>query len=337
MLVFSAVLCGANDWNEIEDFGWEQLEWLRTIGKFNNKIPSHDTLNRVFSAIDPDEFGSCFSQWISKARQATKHEVVAIDGKRICNSHWGTDTKTAIHMVSAFATENGLCLGQVSTHTKSNEITAIPTLLSLLELKDCIVTIDAMGCQTKIASKILNSGADYILAVKGNQPALEEGILDTLRFEKAIDVNEHLDFGHGRIETRKCSVYDNLKHIEHCGHWEQLKTIIKIDATRTIKATGKTTNETRYYISNIEAKAEMFNYWIRNHWRIENNLHWNLDVIFGEDYSRKRQGNAAQNFNTVLKIALSMLTKDLSWNASNKRKRNKAALNIKYREKLMNI
>ena len=317
--------------------GGNQLEWLKTIGNFTNKVPSHDTINRVFSAINSDEFSSCFSKWVLKTKQVTKREVIAIDGKRICNSYWGTDTKTAIHMVSAFATENRLCLGQVSTQTKSNEITAIPSLLSLLELKDCIVTIDAMGCQTKIASEILKSGADYILAVKGNQSLLEEGILDTFRFEDAIDVNEHLDFGHGRIETRKCSVYNNLEYIERRNDWEQLKTIIKIDSTRTQKTTGVTTIETRYYISNIEAKADKFNEWIRRHWAIENNLHWNLDVIFGEDYSRKRQGNAAQNFNTVLKIALTMLTKDKSWKVSNKRKRNRAALNIRYREKLMNF
>ena len=149
--------------------------------------------------------------------------------------------------------------------------------------------------------------------------------------------DEEHPFGHGRIETRKCSVYNNLEYIERRNDWEQLKTIIKIDSTRTQKTTGVTTIETRYYISNIEAKADKFNEWIRRHWAIENNLHWNLDVIFGEDYSRKRQGNAAQNFNTVLKIALTMLTKDKSWKVSNKRKRNRAALNIRYREKLMNF
>lgn len=335
LLVLSAVLCGANEWEEIADFGIEEQQWLSKYGSFGYGIPSHDTINRVFSAISPDEFSACFSEWVNSLRQHFEQEVVAIDGKRICNSHHNDNP--AIHMVSAFATQNGLCLGQVATREKSNEITAIPELLSLLEVKGCIVTIDAMGCQRNIASKILNCEADYILAVKENHPALAEGIRDTTRFIAPVSTHEDLDCGHGRIETRRCLVYNNLEMIHGANKWDGLKTIVRIDSERTIKSTGETSQETRYYISSMEAKAEMFNQWVRNHWAIENNLHWTLDVVFREDQSRKRKGYAAQNFNTVRKTVLAILVNDKQSNVSKKRKRFKAALSKKYRESLLKI
>lgn len=194
-----------------------------------------------------------------------------------------------------------------------------------------------MGCQTKIAESIIDKGANYILAVKGNQGTLEEEIIDITRFNKATDKAEHLDCGHGRIETRNCYVFNNINELSNNADWKNLKSIIKIEATRTIKSTNTTTNETRYYISSINSSAVDFNSWIRQHWAIENNLHWNLDVTFKEDYSRKRQKNAAQNFNVVLKIALTMLTKDKTTNMSLKRKRTKAAIDEKFREKLTNF
>ena len=335
LLVFSAVLCGANEWEEIEDFGVEEQEWLCQYGSFRFGIPSHDTVNRVFAAIDPNEFCTCFSEWVNTLRQRYDREVVAIDGKRICSSHHKGNP--AIHIVSAFATQNGLCLGQVATREKSNEITAIPELLSLLEVKGCIVTIDAMGCQKNIASKILKQEADYILAVKGNHPSLEEGVLDTARFIEPFSTHVDVDCGHGRIETRRCSVYNNLEMVEGAHKWNGLKTIITVDSERIIKSTGETTQETRYYISSLEDKAELFNQWIRGHWAIENNLHWTLDVVFREDQSRKRQGYAAQNFNTVRKTVLAMLVNNKQCNISKKRRRFKAALNRKYRETLLKI
>lgn len=332
----SAVLSGANDWNEIEDFGHVQLSWLKKFGSFENGVPSHDTLNRVFSAIDPVEFSSLFSEWISKiSHQPIENEVVAIDGKRICNSYQATDLKSAIHMVSAFASTRGICLGQTSTLEKSNEIEAIPKLIALLDLKDTIVSIDAMGCQTKIAEAIIDKGANYILAVKGNQSVLEDEIIDITRFNKPLSESEHLDCGHGRIETRKCFVYNNINELSNLKNWPNLKSIVKIESTRTIKSTNVTTNETRYYISSNESNAANFNSWIRQHWAIENNLHWNLDVTFKEDYSRKRKENAAKNYNIILKMALTMLTQDETTNVSLKRKRFKAATNVEFRERLM--
>jgi predicted transposase YbfD/YdcC len=335
LLVVSAVLCGMDQWDEIADFGFEQQHWLRKYGSFCNGLPSHDTINRVFSAIDPVEFSDCFSQWANSLWVQCDQEVIAIDGKRICNSHH--QSNPAIHMVSAFATQNGLCLGQVATQEKSNEITAIPQLLSLLDVKGCIVTIDAMGCQKNIASKIVKQGADYILAVKGNQPLLEEGILDTIRFNKPVSLDVDVDCGHGRIETRECSVYNNLEMIEDAHQWEGLNTILQVNSQRTIKATGETTFQTRYYISSREANAKYFNSWTRSHWAIENNLHWTLDVVFGEDQSRKRKGNTAQNFNTIRKIVMALLVNEQQWKASKKRKRLKALQNHQYRETLLKI
>jgi len=335
LLVLSAVLCGMDEWEEIADFGQEQQHWLRRYGSFCYGIPSHDTLNRVFSAIDPVEFSACFSQWVNSLRVQCDQEVVAIDGKRMCNSHHLTNP--AIHMVSAFATQNGLCLGQVATQEKSNEITAIPQLLSLLDVKGCIVTIDAMGCQKNIASKIVKQGADYILAVKGNQSLLEEGIQDTIRFNKPISSDVDVDCGHGRIETRECFAYSNLEMIEGVDQWEGLKTIFRIDSQRVIKSTGETSRQTRYYISSLKARAKQFNSWTRSHWAIENNLHWTLDVVFGEDQSRKRKGYAAQNFNTIRKTVMALLINEQQWKASKKRKRLKALQNEKYRETLLKI
>lgn len=193
-----------DQWEEITDFGFEQQHWLRKYGSFCNGLPSHDTINRVFSAIDPVEFSYCFSQWANSIWIQCDHEVVVIDGKRICNSHH--QSNQAIHIVSAFATQNGLCLGQVATMEKNNEITAIPQLLSLLDVKGCIVTIDAMGCQKNIASKIVKQGAGYILVVKGNQPLLEEDIRDTIRFNKPVSFDVDVNCGHGRIQSRECSV-----------------------------------------------------------------------------------------------------------------------------------
>lgn len=333
LLVVSAVLCGADEWEAITDFGAEQLHWLRKYGCFRSGIPSHDTVNRVFSAIDPEEFSGCFSKWVESLRDVCPREVVAIDGKRICNSHH--QGNPALHVVSAFAAQNGLCLGQVATKEKSNEITAIPQLLSLLDVKGGIVTIDAMGCQTSIASKIRERGADYILAVKGNQPLLEEGIKDTVRFYRPTSLDVNVDCGHGRIETRKCSVYGKLDMVQEAGRWQDLKTIIMIESERVNKQSGVISNQTRYYISNLEASAPQFNHWTRSHWAIENNLHWILDVVFGEDLSRKRKGNVAQNFNTIRKTVMALLVSEKKWKVSFNRKRFKALQNEKFREELL--
>lgn len=336
-LVISAVISGASDWDQIEVFGKSQIQWLRKFYPFKNGIPSHDTINRVISAIEPKLFNECFVKWINEISHLSKGEVVAIDGKRLCGSYDKSSGKSAIHIVSAYASENKLCLGQISTNEKSNEITAIPELLNSLAIKGCTITIDAMGCQTKIAEEIIKKQADYLLAVKGNQSSLEQGIQDTIRFTKPIEEDSEVDIGHGRIETRVCKLYQVTDHIEEPERWKDFKTIVEIKTERTIKSTGEVNNMTRYYITNLAKDAKKINHAIRSHWSIENNLHWELDVTFGEDASRKRMKNAAENFNIISKIALSLLNTEKSVKASKKNKRLLAALNPDFRQKVLKI
>lgn len=335
LLVISAVLCGANDWNDIERFGHDQLGWLRKFGGFAHGIPAHDTINRVFGAIDPSEFGLCFNRLAQGIPKPGGREVVSVDGKTICNSGNKLSGLPSVHIVSAFAQGRRITLGQVAVSEKSNEITAIPDLLLLLDLENAIVTIDAMGCQKEIAKQITAGKADYVLAVKGNQPMLQQGIADTVRFGKPFDSDTQTDMGHGRIETRRCCVYKDLSHIENSGQWAALNVVVRVESLRVSKSTGTTTNQVRYYISSAEGTAAQFNQWIRSHWAIENNLHWMLDVNFREDYSTKQAANAARNFNVISKMALYMLGNKTE--GSIKQNRLTAALNPTFREKLLNF
>jgi predicted transposase YbfD/YdcC len=239
-------------------------------------------------------------------------------------------------MVSAYASDQCLCLGQIATDQKSNEITAIPKLLELLSLAGSTVTIDAMGCQKDISKKIIERKADYILGVKENQKGLLAQIEKVFKITQPCSVDTDHDLGHGREETRKCSTITNLDFFDDYKDWPGLKTLIKVDAARTIKQTGKTENSTRYYISSKTAEADVFNRNVRSHWAIENKLHWVLDVTFGEDASRKRKGNSAENFALVTKIALTLLQKNGD-KRSKPSKRLKAALSDAYREKLLEI
>lgn len=337
LLVVSAVLAGANEWEEIELFGKLQFEWLQKHGDFPHGVPSHDTINRVISSIAPEQLNACFTQWVKEMFSASTDEVIAIDGKRICSSYDSRSGKSAIHMVSAFACEHGLCLGQVSTDEKSNEITAIPELLNNLDIKGSTVTIDAMGCQTAIAQQIIEQEADYILAVKGNQSSLQQGIEDTIRFHKPIDIDKSIDLGHGRIETRICRVYEISDHIENPEKWKNINYILEVQAERIDKRTSKSSIEKRHYITSKIADAAKFNRDVRSHWSIENKLHWILDVSFSEDKSRKRTKYAAENFNIISKIALTLLSNDKTPRRSRKRKRLAAAIDTQFREKLLNL
>ena len=333
-ITISAVICGAETWNDIENYGNSKLQWLKQYLKLPNGIPSHDTFNRVFSAINPKHLEKCFLEWIKSVSKTTNGDVVSIDGKSIRGSR-SKDSKSFVHMVSAWSKENHLVLGQVKVTEKSNEITAIPELLKVLFLKECIVTIDAMGCQRDIAEQIIEQEADYILAVKGNQGTLEENIKDTIRFVKPIDTNEDVDIGHGRIETRKCSVYNDFSHLENPEKWKSIKSIIKIDSTRHIKSTGKEENETRLYISSLDANAKLISESIRSHWGIENSLHWVLDVAFGEDKSMKRNEISVQNFSIINRIALNLVKNEKSKKRSVKGKRLDAGWNNDYLIKIL--
>ena len=328
-ITIAAVICGAETWNDIENYGKSKESWLRQYLELPEGIPSHDTFNRFFASLDPGQLESCFMDWVKSVSSLTKGEVVGIDGKTMRGSR-DKGSKSIVHIVSAWASVNQLSLGQVKVADKTNEITAIPKLLDVLALNGCTVTIDAMGCQTAIAEKIIEKGASYILAVKGNQGSLEEGVNDTVKLEKPVDTWEDIDFGHGRIETRKCSVYTDLSHIENHKRWKDLKCIVKVDATRHIKSTGHEQSETRLYISNLPPCAEAIGRGIREHWGIENSLHWVLDVAFGEDKSRKRIGYAAQNFTCINRIALNLLKMDKTKKRSIKGKRLNAGWDNEY-------
>lgn len=333
-ITVAAVICGAETWNDIENYGKSKQDWLRKYLKLPNGIPSHDTFNRLFTLLDPKELESSFLKWVKSIAKITKGEVVSIDGKTIRGSK-DKEGKTFVHMVSAWANTNKLVLGQVKVDDKSNEITAIPKLLQVLELNGCIVTIDAMGTQTNIADKIIEKGADYILSVKGNQGLLQEGVLDTLRFEKPDEQHQAKDFGHGRIETRTCSVYGNLSHIENSGRWKELRTIVKIEATRIIKSTGKQEKEERLYITSLEPDAKKIEAAVRSHWGVENELHWILDVSFGEDKSQKKNANAVENFSIINRIALNLVKQEKTKRRSVKGKRLDAGWDNDYLLKIL--
>ena len=305
-----AVLSGADTFVEIEAWGKEKLDWLRKYLRLEQGIPCHDTFGRVFAAIDADEFAAAFLRWVGQGVPAlAKDEVVAIDGKTSRRS--GKAGATPLHLVSAFAAQAGLVLGQRATAAKSNEKTAIPELLATLALEGCIVTIDAMGTQPNIAQAIRHRGADYVLAVKDNQPTLAESIGDFISaFAAAPDktphqVHEIVEKDHGRLEVRRCHVFDQLDCLHAPERWPDLKSFAMITSERTIK--GKTTVDHRFYISSLAPDAQRMNQAVRQHWRVENSLHWCMDVVFGDDQMRARTEHAAQNFAVLRQFVLNLL------------------------------
>jgi len=331
-LSISAILCGAEGWEEIEDFGHARLDWLRRYFPYNSGIPKHDTIARVLSRLDTEALQQSFISWINAACELTDGEVIAIDGKTVRRSFQKGNRKSAIHMVSAWACQNNLVLGQQKVDAKSNEITAIPELLELLEIKGCIITIDAMGCQREIAEKIVSQGADYVLALKGNQGELCDEV--KLLFQQPQlgelkeQVIEEVSSGHGRIETRRCrQIAINKKWLTNSVRWKKLKTIIEIQSTREIDEV--VTKEKRYYISSLSLDAKKAANAVRSHWAVENKLHWVLDVCFREDESRIRRGNGAEVMSTLRRLTLNLLKKNTTSKASLKRKRKIALMNEK--------
>lgn len=333
-ITIAAVICGCEDWYEIEEFAETNEPWFKTFLTLENGVPSHDTFNRFFASLDPDTFEGCFRAWVNSLEGIIKDQLISIDGKTVrgAKEH---GKKSPVHIVSAWADENEITLGQLLVNEKSNEITAIPELLKALFIKDCLVSIDAMGCQHTIVNSILDKDSDYLLGVKGNQEILHQDLLDSFRFYKPDDTDIDVDTGHGRVETRKCTVIRNLAHLTGEKEWAGLTSLIRIESERFIKASGKTETETRYYISSKNESAAYFQKNVRGHWAIENKLHWVLDVAFHEDQSRKRAGNAAQNFSLINKIALSLLKADLSLNRSIKIKRKKAGWDRDYLIKVL--
>jgi predicted transposase YbfD/YdcC len=334
-LCVSAVVSGALDWTAIGSFGHSKLGWLRKFYPYRKGIPSHDVLGKLFARVDHNEFSKCFSNWINSLCNFTDGEIVAIDGKTMRGSADSTIGKSPLHVVSAYAAGNRVCLGQETVDQKSNEITAIPKLLEVLELRGCVVTIDAMGCQKKIAAQIVKKKADYVLMVKDNQKDLKEQIEKAFTTTAVKSKDTQLDIGHGRAEKRECEVIDDLRFVE-AGDWIGLTTIVKIKSERYIKQTGQSTLEVKYFISSLPADAKFINNAIRTHWAIENNLHWSLDVIFKEDDSLKKKGNSPLNFGFITKMALTLLEKEPTPKLSKPVKRFKAALDDDFREKILN-
>jgi len=334
-LVISAVVSGYQDWTSIQIFGNAKLDWLRRFFPYQHGIPSHDVIGKLFSRLDPNQFNECFINWVNSLSGPTNGEVVAIDGKTICGSGDAGMVHSAFHVVSAYAAENRLCLGQITVDQKQNEIVAIPEILDILSVQGCVVTIDAIGCQKEIANKIIEKKADYVLMVKDNQKELKSQVEKMFRLQTNCEKNESIDAGHGRIENRLCEVIDNLTFMDDVEQWTGLKSVVQVTSQRCVKKTGVTSQETRHYISSLNTSAARMNQIVRSHWSIENNLHWVLDVVFNEDGALKKKDNSAINFNIVTKVALTLLEKEQTMKASKKGKRENAALDDRYREKVL--
>lgn len=307
LVAFCGVIAGCEGWDDLELFGKTKLDYLRQYLPFKNWAPSDDTLRRFFRALDPEKFEACFIQWVRSFQINLAEKIVAIDGKTSRRSFDGKNS--AMHMISAFASEIGIVLGQLKVDGKSNEITAIPQLLDILDLEGATVTIDSMGCQSKIVEKISEKKANYVLGLKGNQSTLHNDV--KLLFEnKPVKTqfisNETIEKGHGRIEKRVCTVTEDIDWLraDH-SHWKDLRSVIEIESTRDIK--GQISIEKRYYISSHHANADVISNAVRQHWGVENKLHWVLDICFGDDQSRIRKGNAPRNMAIIKKTALNLL------------------------------
>lgn len=340
-----AVLSGYEDWDEIVDFGEAKLAWLRQYLPYEEGIPSHDTLNRVISLVDHRAFEQCFIDWVAMSITLPEHVVIHLDGKKLSRSATIKEQQTplvkggkgAIQIVHAWCSELQVCLGQYKTEATSNEGTAMPALLDLLEIQGCLITIDASGCQKAMAEKIIQREADYLFGLKGNQPSLHAATMSAFaQAAPSVPTDCQQTQNHGRKETRTCRVLpaSALSDAASIADWAALSTIIELRSERHTLASGKVEHETRYYISSLLGEAPAFNQLIRAHWSIENQLHWSLDVQFGEDDSRKRVRNAAQNFSAIRKIVLNLLKANPEKISIN-RKRNKCALSDAYREKML--
>jgi predicted transposase YbfD/YdcC len=340
-----AVICGADDWSEIELFGNSKRAFFEQFLVLPNGIPSHDTFNRVFARLAPQQFRECFLKWVQDMVCASGGQikgVVAIDGKRVCGSRDTANGKEAIQMVSAWAQTNHMVLGQVKVDDKSNEITAIPTLLKLLDLERCIVTIDAMGCQTEVAQAICDAGADYVLALKGNHPTMYEDVVTTFNEGVATQFTqishqalETVEKGHGRIETRRYFLVDDplyIQYLESYERWPNLHSIGMVEATRDID--GVISQERRYYLCSV-GNVKEFAQAARGHWSIENSLHWVLDVAFREDFNRTRSDHSAENFSVLRHIALNLLKGEKSVKVGIKGKRLKCGWDHDYLLKVL--
>lgn len=334
-LTLCAILCGADEWTEVELFGKSKLDWLRQYIPLAHGVPSHDTLGRAFERLKPESLECCFMNWMKALAEATAGRLVAINGKTIRRSFDRATGKLALHMVSASCETNRLVLAQLATDDKSNEITVIPKLLEMLDIRGGVVTIDAMGCQKKIAQKIVDGSGHYVLQVKGNQPELHDLVKSTFdeltagKLAMPYQQHEEVDGGHGRVETRRIWTTNWTDWYHARAEWADLRSFVCVEHIREVD--GKTSSERHYYISDLDGKdASGMLAYIRGHWGIENRLHWSLDVTLREDSQRQRVGHSAQNLSRIRRLALNLLRKDKTCKVGAKGKRLKACLEPDY-------
>jgi predicted transposase YbfD/YdcC len=339
ILVICAVISGADGWEAIEEFGKEKLDWLRRFAPFANGVPSHDCIANVISRLSVKGFQECFVRWTGAAMEAAGGEIIAVDGKTARGSHDRKRGRKALHMVSAWASTNRLVLGQEATEEKSNEITAIPKLLKLLELAGSIVTIDAMGCQREIAAQIIAQDGDYVLGLKGNQSTMQEAAEDFFTVAKMNefagvkhDFHEELDKDHGRLEIRRYWITEDLRTLPNTQLWTGLRSIGMVERECWIDDTHSL--ETRFFLNSISADAHRFAHAVRGHWGVENRLHWRLDVVFSEDASRIRKGNAPAIMTSIRHLCMNLFERESS-SLRLSQKRRKAAWNDNYRAKVV--
>lgn len=336
-----ATICGAEHWTEMEEFGAAKQEWFGGFLELKNGIPSHDTFRRVFCLLDNAWLKEVFVEWISSAVSLSKGSLVNIDGKNLCGSKEAVSGKKALNVVSAWVSEQSVVLGQVKCAEKSNEITAIPELLKMLDLEGCVVTIDAIGCQTEMVRQIAEKKADYVISLKGNQGNLHREVKDYLDWAERIgfteisyDYCETIEKDHGRIEERRCWVTEEIHWLEQKDEWKNLKSVIMVEAVREVIGKEKTI-ERRYFISSLEANAEPALRCVRGHWAIENQLHWCLDIGFREDECRVREEKSAENLATLRHIGLNLLKQENSCKLGIKSKRKKAGWDENYLLKVL--
>jgi predicted transposase YbfD/YdcC len=315
VIAILAVIAGADGWDDIEQFADARVDWLTQFLSLRHGIPCADTFRRVFEALDARQFGSCFIAWMREVAESMSGKLVAIDGKTARGSFAKERGQGPLHLVSAWVAENSLALGQMATEDKSNEIVAIPKLLELLDLRGATVTIDAMGCQKAIAAAIVDRGADYVLALKDNQPTLRDEVASFFEHARAEgwkdtphSFDETTDKGHGRIELRRVWSSSAIDWLDPKGAWKGLRSIAMVERTRIVGE--KTSLERAFYLSSHAADAARLGDLARRHWSIENSLHWTLDLTFDEDRSRIRSKNGVQNFAALRKLALALLKRE---------------------------